>query len=79
MQDLVLSEKSLPFEDYIAIELNNINELNISPLTFNKKNWGHLKKIKFRNINKLNVLTQYYGISSLVSTYLSFDFYLKDS
>ncbi|KAI5701780.1 hypothetical protein M8J75_013275 [Diaphorina citri] len=65
-QDLVLSEKSLPFEDYIAIELNNINELNISPLTFNKKNWGHLKKIKFRNINKLNVLTQYYGISSLV-------------
>ncbi|KAI5730451.1 hypothetical protein M8J76_013782 [Diaphorina citri] len=65
-RDLVLSEKSLPFEDYIAIELNNINELNISPLTFNKKNWGHLKKIKFRNINKLNVLTQYYGISSLV-------------
>uniref|UniRef100_A0A8D8XH31 Uncharacterized protein n=1 Tax=Cacopsylla melanoneura TaxID=428564 RepID=A0A8D8XH31_9HEMI len=60
-QDIVLSEKSLSFQDYKEVEFSNINELNILPGTFNKNNGAGVKKIQFRNIAKLNIVTQYYS------------------
>lgn len=65
-QDVVLSETSLPTEDFVSIKLNNINELKIAPNTFKQNHWNKLKHIRFQNINKLNLLPQYYGSSSSI-------------